>query len=88
MGFHLATVLESAGLTVEHVRAEAIVQRASARSNLAGVIRWILPRIVARGVATEAEIDMDTLDARLGAELTATNATYVGDMVFGAWARP
>ncbi|HWB74154.1 MAG TPA: methyltransferase domain-containing protein [Nannocystaceae bacterium] len=87
MGFRLASVLERAGLFVEHVRAEAIVQRAATRSDLAQVIRYIAPRIVAQGVATEAELDVDTLDARLAAELATTQATFIGDMVFGAWAR-
>lgn len=44
-------------------------------------------RIVERGVATEEEIDVDTLDQRLADELRSANATYVGDVVFGAWAR-
>jgi ubiquinone/menaquinone biosynthesis C-methylase UbiE len=87
IGFRLAALLEQAGLVVEHVRAEAIVQRSTARSDLAEVIRNILPRIVRQQVATAQEIDVDTLDARLAAELASTNATFVGDMVFGAWAR-
>lgn len=87
IGFRLAALLEQAGLAVEHVRAEAIVQRAAARSDLAELVRNIMPRIVGQQVATEHEIDVDTLDARLVAELATTNATYVGDVVFGAWAR-
>jgi hypothetical protein len=51
------------------------------------IIRVMLPRILEHGVATEAEIDVDTLDERLAAECAAANATYVGDMAFGAWAR-
>lgn len=87
IGFRLASLFEQAGLGVQHVRAEAIVQRAGARSDLAEVIRNIMPRIVGRGVATAQEIDVDTLDARLAAELATTGATFIGDMVFGAWAR-
>ncbi|MBK8942910.1 MAG: methyltransferase domain-containing protein [Polyangiaceae bacterium] len=87
MGFDLWAVLGAAGLEVQQVRAEAIVQTPDARHPTAGIVRAILPRITGAGVATEAEIDVETLDARLEAELRGSGATYVGDMVFGAWAR-
>jgi ubiquinone/menaquinone biosynthesis C-methylase UbiE len=87
MGFELASVLEQAGLTVEHVRAQAIVQTPTIAHVTGAIIRAMLPRIVRHGVASEAEIDVDTLDERLAAERKAANATYVGDMAFGAWAR-
>jgi len=87
MGFELPGVLEEAGLVVEQVRAEAIVQTAKARHVAATIVRAMLPRIVGHGVATEAEIDVDTLDTRLAEELQRSNATYIGDMIFGAWAR-
>jgi ubiquinone/menaquinone biosynthesis C-methylase UbiE len=87
MGFDLPSVLELAGLTVEHVRAEAVVQTPKMHSGGAIIIRAMLPRIVQHGVATEEEMDVDTLDQRLLEERGKANATYVGDMVFGAWAR-
>jgi ubiquinone/menaquinone biosynthesis C-methylase UbiE len=87
MGFHLASVLERAGLCVEHVRAEAIVYTPNAPQKVGPMIRAILHRLVACGVATEAEIDVDTLDQRLADELRSANATFVSDFAFGAWAR-
>ena len=51
------------------------------------IVRAMLPRMLEHGVATEAEIDIDTLDERLLAECRAAKATYIGDMAFGAWAR-
>lgn len=87
MGFDLAPALEQAGLVVEQVRAEAIVQLPTRRHPVGTIVRAMLPRILEHGVATEAEIDVDTLDERLAAECAAANATYVGDMAFGAWAR-
>jgi SAM-dependent methyltransferase len=87
MGFDLAPALEQAGLLVEQVRAEAIVQTPKSRHHVGMIIRAMLPRIVEHGVATEAEIDVDTLDQRLAEECEKSNATYVGDMAFGAWAR-
>jgi ubiquinone/menaquinone biosynthesis C-methylase UbiE len=87
MGFHLASVLEQAGLNVEQVRAEAIVQTPRAYYAVGPIVRAMLPRIVQQGVASEEEVNVDSLDERLVEELKKSNATYVGDMVFGAWAR-
>jgi hypothetical protein len=87
MGFNLASVLEQAGLTVEQVRAEAIVQTPKAHYAVEPIVRAMLPRIVQQGVASEEEVNVDTLDERLIEERQKANATYVGDMVFGAWAR-
>ncbi len=88
MGFDLAPALEQAGLVVGHVRAEAIVQTPRQRHPMGAIVRAMLPRIVQHGVATAEEMDAETLDERLFEEQrTAANATYVGDMVFGAWAR-
>jgi SAM-dependent methyltransferase len=87
MGLHLASALERAGLCVEHVRAEALVYTPNAPQRVGPMIRAILPRILACGVATEKEIDVDTLDQRLADELGSANATTVGDLHFGAWAR-
>jgi ubiquinone/menaquinone biosynthesis C-methylase UbiE len=87
MGFNLASVLERAGLTVEQVRAEAIVQTPKAHYAVGPIVRAMLPRIVQQGVASEEEVNVDTLDERLIEERQKANATYVGDMVFRAWAR-
>jgi SAM-dependent methyltransferase len=87
MGWHLSSVLEGAGLAVEHARCEAIVHTPNAPQRVEAMLRAILPRIVASGVATEEEIEVDTIDQRLAEELRSANATYVGDVVIGAWAR-
>lgn len=87
MGFDLAFTLEEAGLIIEEVRAEAIVQTPKLSHPVGAIIRAMMPRILAHGVATEAEINVDTLDQRLADEREMSHATYVGDMAFGAWAR-
>lgn len=56
-------------------------------SGIGAIVRAVLERIVAAGVATAREIDADTLDARLAAERQAANRTCVWELVFGAWAR-
>jgi hypothetical protein len=87
MGFGLYASLTRAGLAVERMRAEAIVQTPNAPHAVAAIIRAMLPRIVSRGVATEAEIDIGTLDQRLAEERVGTDAIFVADVMFGAWAR-
>ena len=86
-GFALHAVLTRAGYAVEHVRAEAVLQTPGASQPSGTIVRVMLPRIVAAGVATEAEIDVDTLDERLVEERRAAGATWAGEMMFGAWAR-
>lgn len=86
-GFELPSVLEGAGLQVLHLRAEAILQTPDTQYPTAGIVRAMLPRIVRQGIATEAEIDIDTLEQRLDEERAGANTVYVGEMLFGAWAR-
>ena len=80
-------LLASAGLIVEGVRAEAVVELAGLRQFTASIVRMMLPRIVARGVSTAEEIDVDTLDGRLADELARAQSPYLGGMAFTAWAR-
>ena len=94
MGFDLPFVLAQAGLEVQDVRAEAVIQIPESialipetHHALGTIVRAVLPRIVQHGVATEEEVDIDTLDQRLGEEREKTKTTYVRDMVFSAWAR-
>jgi len=86
MGFRLHEVLTEAGLNVGHVRAEAIVQTPSQPYALYPIIHAVMPRLLALGIATEAEIDIETLEQRLNDERLASEATYIADMMFGAWA--
>lgn len=87
MGFDLPAVFTQVGLMLQDLRVEAVVITRAQPSNLATIVRIILPRITGQGVATEAEIDIDTLEARLEAERLATDSVYVSDMVFSAWGR-
>ncbi len=87
MGFELPGAMEAAGLTVEGFRAEAVPQTARGRDVTASIVRAMLPRIVVRGVATEAELALDTLESRLADELRRANTPFIGSMAFSAWAR-
>jgi SAM-dependent methyltransferase len=87
MGHELFGVLRGAGLEVEHVRAEANVLTPTTRYPIGQIIRAVLPRITATGIATEAEVGVDTLDERLVDERCETGATLVWELVFCAWGR-
>jgi SAM-dependent methyltransferase len=87
MGFELPALLASADLVVEGVRAEAVIELAGVRQFTASLVRMMVPRIVARGVSTAEEIDVDTLDRRLADELARAQSPYLGGFAFTAWAR-
>lgn len=84
-GFSLASILSSSGFLVKNVRAEAIIQGQNLHYPLHTVIHAILPRIVAMGVATAEEINIDTLKQRLSEE-RANNEIFINDLVFSIWA--
>jgi ubiquinone/menaquinone biosynthesis C-methylase UbiE len=87
MGFELWNLLSQNGLVVEKVRAEAVVQTPDAPFPMAPIVRVMLNRITKTGVATEEEIDIDTLENRLNEEREKSKTTYTREMVFCAWAR-
>jgi SAM-dependent methyltransferase len=87
MGFELHSALSAAGLAVERVRAEANVLTPTAGYPVAAIIRAVLPRLLQHGIATEADVDVETLDARLAAERREAAATCLWEMVFCALAR-
>ena len=54
---------------------------------LAGVVRSLQGQIVAAGIATEAELDLGTLQQRLAHELATADAVMLPPAVAGAWGR-
>ena len=78
MGFKLYSVLTESGLSAPEVRAEAIVQTPSTRYPTVPLIRVLLPRMTEYGIATEEEVDIETLEMRLIEERQQAGASYVG----------
>lgn len=89
MGTQLVSVLEQAGLVVENVRAEAVLQTRTFHSafhaSLATLARACAGRLIGTGVVTPEELDLDSLEERLSAERAASPETFIGDLAFGAW---
>lgn len=87
IGFDLWNLLSQKGLVVEKVSAEAVLQTPDSPFPITPIVRAMLHRIIEKGVATEKEIDIDTLEYRLTEEREKSNCTYVREMVFCAWSR-
>jgi SAM-dependent methyltransferase len=87
IGFHLHGLFTRAGLRVESVRAECLVQTPDTPYHLGDIVRACLPRITALGVASAAEVGIETLQQRLDEERSGSPDIYIGDMMFGSWAR-
>lgn len=83
-GFQLYQILRQAGFCNIQMSAEAVVETPTQISPIAEIVRLMLPRIEAAGIATAAEIDIDTLEDRLNAELNSAESTSIGEMMFGA----
>jgi SAM-dependent methyltransferase len=56
-------------------------------AQLAGVVRALHDVIVGRGIATAAEVDLETIEERLQRELVAADAVLIPPTVVGAWGR-
>jgi SAM-dependent methyltransferase len=54
---------------------------------LAGVVRTLAPALIALGLTTEAELDLDTLGDRIADALAAAGAVMVVPALAGAWGR-
>lgn len=87
IGFNLHGIFTQAGLTVESLRAECLVQTPDKPYSLGAIVRACLPRIMALGVASAEEVEIETLQERLDQERSASSGIYIGDVMFGSWAR-
>lgn len=85
MGFELPGLLAACGLNLEHIRAEAEIE--GYPGFMVQIVRAILPRILEHTDATEASVDIDTLDRRLEAERLHARSVYLRNLSFGTWAR-
>ncbi|CAM3746222.1 2-phytyl-1,4-naphtoquinone methyltransferase [Pseudomonas reidholzensis] len=87
IGFNLHRIFTRAGLAVETVRADCLVQTPDTPSGLGSIVRACLPRIIALGVASADDVEIETLQARLDLERSSSPGIYIGDVIFTSWAR-
>ena len=90
LGARLGAVLSEAGLDSPKVMGvQAFLPPSSplGPQNLAGIVRSLLPVMERAGIATRDEVDIETLEARLAAELAEHGAVVAPPTLVGAWAR-
>ena len=89
MGLRLYRTFREAGLPEPNLRMEAAIGGGEEAPVFvwADVLRSVIPTLEQAGLATEAEIDPDTLEARLKADLAATGGVMISLVLVGAWSR-
>jgi hypothetical protein len=90
MGLRLGRVFEDAGLPTPQMLLSARVERgpdAGAYHQISEVTRTLLPLMERSGMATAADVDIDTLESRLRQEAVALRATLVAPPLVAAWTR-
>jgi SAM-dependent methyltransferase len=90
MGFKLFAAYQTAGLPGPQMHGDTILGGGpdfAGYDYLAGVIRSILPLMERFGLATAAEVDIDTLADRLRADRIASGGVAMLQMIVGASAR-
>jgi SAM-dependent methyltransferase len=91
IGTQLGLMLRDAGLTdiqTFGIQAYLTPDDPAGPALLASVVSSLAPVIVASGIATEEELALDSLQARLSRELQASRAIGLIPAVAGAWGRP
>ena len=89
MGLRLYRTFREAGLPAPDLRMEAAIAGGGEAPVFvwADVLRSVIPTLEQAGIATEAEIDPDTLEERLAADLIATGGVMISIVVVGARSR-
>lgn len=90
IGPHLGQLFAAAGIRdVNSIGVQGYMgpQDPTAPRMLAGVVRSLHETIVGAGIADRAEIDLDTLEERIAAEVREANAAFLPPTVACAWGR-
>ena len=90
IGARLALILAEAGLTgVQTFGIQGYLGPDDPRgpAMLTGVMRSLAPQMVAAGIATLADLDLDTLGERCSAQMRASGSVLLPPVLAGAWAR-
>lgn len=89
MGPKLHAVFRAAGLPSPDLRVDGLISASEGivPALMTDVIRTLVPMIEQLGLASADEIDIDTLEDRIRAELEAEDATLSSPLLVGAWSR-
>jgi ubiquinone/menaquinone biosynthesis C-methylase UbiE len=83
IGRQLYSLMKNAKLKILLLRAEAILHTFESGSDFGWAAKMMAPRMIARGVVTAEEMDVNTLEDRLQLELSESGAPFIRDMSFG-----
>jgi ubiquinone/menaquinone biosynthesis C-methylase UbiE len=89
-GLKLWRTLRAAGLPAPRMTQGARVEAgpdSAAYGHVAGIVGTLLPLMERTGVATSADVEIETLEARLRDEAVANDAVLVPPPFIGAWTR-
>jgi hypothetical protein len=89
MGPKLYATFKTAGLNSPQMRVDGFIGGADdiAPKLVAEVARLLLPQAEALGVITAGEVEIDTLEERMRADLVTTGGVMSTPLLIGAWAR-
>jgi SAM-dependent methyltransferase len=87
IGMRLYSVFLEAGLPPPEIRVEGLAITPSMETPSVQTLRSLLPRLIEYGIASEAQVGIDTLEARLREERRKRNEIYIGQYLFGAYSR-
>lgn len=89
MGHKLYQTFKAAGLPAPQMEIDGFIGGVEDVSPtlLTNVVRSLLPQIEATGVATAEEIQIDTLEERIRADLARTGGVMSTPLLIGAWSR-
>ena len=89
MGCKLYQTFKAAGLPAPEMRIDGFIggTESIAPALLANVMRLLLPQVEAMGIASADEVQIDTLEQRMRADLARTGGTMSTPLLIGAWAR-
>ena len=88
MGPRLYSAFKDAGLNAPQMRVDGFIGGAESVSPtlIANVVRTLLPQLEALGIASAAEVQIDTLESRMRADLERTGGVLMTPLLIGAWA--
>jgi protein-L-isoaspartate O-methyltransferase len=91
MGGRLLATFRGAGLLSPTLRMEGMIGAGDGSGEVlnifCGVVRTLLPHMEHQGVATAAQVGIDTLAQRIREEARATSSVLFGNLQIAAWSR-
>jgi len=87
MGYELVPALRDAGFAIEGLQVEASMFIPEQDNLIAKMVPMMMPRLVAAGVATPRDFDLDRLERQLADERAESGVPLSWETIFGVWAR-